>query len=185
MFDDSGTQLQQSVSTREDAVEHLPHSTVDPYRPGSARCALRIAPTAHLTATSETVTTPVAWPRHQAGAFLACADATFELNATRLGVAVLVNATDPTRPAPALPELQPDPAHPGVLSGDELGSLGFRQGLSVADFGGGQAFNTPTRGQQFADHDVSARRAGEGWIVVEGGTFAQRALLLAHLSTVA
>jgi hypothetical protein len=185
LFNASGAQLAQPVISREDAVEHLPQLAVNPYRPGSARCAVHIAPAAHLVAFGETVTPPLAWPRHQAGAFLACANATFELNATRLGVAVLVNASDPAQPAPALPELQPDPGHPGVLTGHELGNIGFHQGFSVADFGGGQAFNTPTRHQQFADHDVSARRVGEGWIVVEGGTAAQRALLLAHLSTAA
>lgn len=185
LFNVSGTQQAQLVSTRESAAEHLPQLAVDPYRPGSARCALRIAPAAHLVASGETVARPVAWPRHQTGAFLACANARFELNGTELGAAVLINASDPARPAPALPELQPDPTRPGVLVGHELGNIGFHQGLSVADFGGGQAFNTPTRRQQFADHDVSARRVGEGWIVVEGGTSAQRALLLAHLSTAA
>ncbi len=183
LFNASGVQLAQPVISREDAVEHLPLHAVSPYRPGSARCALRIAPGAHLVASGETVTPPVAWPRHQAGAFLACANATFELDATRLGAAVLVSASDPAQPAPALPELQPDSAYPGVLSGHELGNIGFHQGSSVADFGGRQAFNTPTRHQQFAEHDVSARRAGKGWIVIEGGTSAQRALVLAHLST--
>ena len=185
LFDAAGTQLVQPLISREDAVEHLPQLPVNPYRPGSARCAVRIAPAAHLAASSETVTPPVPWSRHQTGAFLACANATFALNTTKLGVAVLVNASDPAQAAPALPELAPDAAHPGVLAGHELGSIGFPQGSGVADFGGGQAFNTPTRHQQFADHDVSARRAGEGWIVVEGGTSAQRALLLAHLSTAA
>jgi hypothetical protein len=183
LFDAAGTQITQPEPSREDAVEHLPQLAVNPHRPGRARCALQIAPAARLAATGETVTPPIAWPRHQPGAFLACANATFELNATRLGVAVLVNASHPAQRAPALPELEPDPAHPGVLSGHELGNIGFHQGSSVADFGGGQAFNTPTRHQQFADHDVSARRAGEGWIVVEGGTSAERALLLAELST--
>jgi hypothetical protein len=183
LFNASGTQLAQPVISREAAVEHLPQLPVDPYRPGSARCALHFARAAHLVASGETVTAPVAWPRHQAGAFLACANATFELDATKLGAAVLVNASDPAQPAPALPELEPDPAHPGVLVGHELGNIGFHQGSGVADFGGGEAFNTPTRHQQFADHDVSARRVGDGWIVVEGGTSAQRALLLAELST--
>lgn len=183
LFDANGAQLDQPLISREDAVEHLPQLAVNPYRPGSARCALRIAPVAHLTASSETVTPPVAWPRRQTGAFLACANATFESNGTRLGAAVLVNASDPAQPAPPLPELVPDPSHPGVLAGHELGNIGFHQGMSVANFGGGQAFNTPTHYQQFADHDVSARRAGVAWIVAEGGTAAQRTLLLAHVST--
>jgi hypothetical protein len=183
LFDAAGQQISQPSISRDDAVEHLPQLAVNPYSPGGARCALRMAPAAHLSALSETVTTPVAWPRHQAGAFLACANATFNLDRTKLGVAVLVNASDPTRPAPSLPELEPDPADRGVLTGHELGNLGFPEGMGVANFGGGQAFNTPTRNQEFADHNVSARRAGVGWIVVEGGTSAQRALLLARVST--
>lgn len=183
LFDAAGRRIDEPPISRADAVEHLPQLAVNPYRPGAARCALRIAPAAHLAASSETVTPPLAWPRHQAGTFLACANATVALDGTKLGVAVLVNASDPAQPAPALPELVPDPSHPGVLTGHELGNIGFHQGLSIADFAGGQAFNTPTHYQEFADHDVSARRAGLGWIVAEGGTAAQRALLLAHVST--
>jgi len=183
LFDAAGRRIDEPPSSRENAVEHLPQLAVNPESPGSAHCALRISATAHLVALGETVTTPVAWPHHQAGAFLACANATFNLNGTKLGVAVLVNASDPAQPAPPLPELDPDPLHAGVLTGRELGNIGFHQGLSVANFGGGQAFNTPSRSQEFADHDVSARRAGVGWIVAEGGTSAQRALLLAHVST--
>ncbi len=84
--------------------------------------------------------------------------------------------------AKALPELQPDPAHPGLLTGHELGNIGFPQG-GVFDRGGGQAFKTHTRQQEFANHDRSARRAGPAWIVAEGGTPSQRATLLRVLQT--
>jgi hypothetical protein len=135
---------------------------------------------------TETLTTPVPWPRRQPGAFLTCANATYKLDGTTLGVAVLVDATNAQRPAPPLPELQPDPAHPGLLTGHELGNIGFPHGLGVFNGAGGQAFqtfNTHARRPQFADHDVSARRAGPAWIIAEGGTPAQRATLLANLAT--
>jgi hypothetical protein len=136
-----------------------------------------------LVALTETVTAPAPWPRHQPGAFLACANATYRVDGTLVGIAVLVDASHPRRPAPPLSELQPDPAHPGLLSGHELGSIGFPQGSSVGNFGGGQAFATPRRHEEFANHDVSARRAGPAWIIAEGGTSAQRATLLGVLST--
>ena len=100
-----------------------------------------------------------------------------------LGVAVLVDASYAQRPAPPLPELQPDPAHPGLLTGHELGNIGFPHGLGVFNGAGGQAFNTHTRQQEFANHDISARRAGPAWIIAEGGTPSRRATLLRVLQT--
>jgi hypothetical protein len=97
----------------------------------------------HLVPLSQTVTTPVPWPRRQTGAFLACANATYKLDGTTLGVAVLVDASNAQRPAPPLPELQPDPVHPGLLTGHELGNIGFPQG-GIFNGAGGQAFNTHT-----------------------------------------
>lgn len=182
LFDSSGRQIPEPEITSENAVEHLPQLGVNPGRPGTARCAVRARQVPRLVPLAETVTTPVPWPRHQPGAFLACANATFRLDGTTLAVAVLVDAANGRRPAPPLPELQPDLAHAGLLTGRELGNIGFPQGSFVANFGGGQAF-APTRNQQFANHDVSARRAGPAWIMAEGGTPAQRATLLAVLST--
>jgi hypothetical protein len=183
LFDSSGHQIPEPLISRENAVEHLPQIAVNPRNPGAARCAVRASSVPRLVPLTETVATPVPWPRHQPGAFLACANATFRLDGSALAVAILVDATNALRPAPPLPELQPDPAHPGLLTGHELGNIGFPQGLGVANFGGGQAFNTPTRYQEFANHDVSARRAGPAWIIAEGGTPAQRAALLAVVST--
>jgi len=182
LFDSAGHEIPQPLISRENAVEHLPLIAVSPREPGKAACALRASNIPHLVALAQTVATPVAWPRRQPGAFLACGNATYRLDGATLGVAVLVNATNAHRPAPPLPELQPDPAHPGLLTGHELGNIGFPQGLSVFDGGGRHAFDTTTRRQMFANHDVSARRAGAAWLIAEGGTPAQRATLLANLA---
>lgn len=183
LFDSSGRQIPGPEISRQNAVEHLPQIAVNPRDPGAAPCAVRDSSAPRAVPLTETVTTPVPWPRHQAGAFLACANATYNVDGTTLAVAVLVDATNALRTAAALPELQPDPAHPGLLTGHELGNIGFPSGLTVSNGGGGQAFNTPTRYQEFANHDVTARRAGPAWIIAEGGTPAQRAALLAIVST--
>ena len=178
VFDAAGHELRERLVTRENAVEGLPQIAVDPRRPGSSACAVRSTPMRALAPLTETLSTPVAWPRRQAGAFLACANATFALDATKLALAVLVDATSASRPAPPLPGLRPDPARPGIMTGRELGNLGFPR-TSVANFAGGQAFENLAQHQDLANHDLSARRAGPAWLIVEGGTAAQRALLLA------
>lgn len=182
-FDSSGRAISNPLITRETAVEHLPQIVVNPRNPGTAPCAVRPSRVPHLVPLAQTVTRPVPWPRRQPGGFLACANAAYKLDGTTLGVAVLVDATNAQRPAPPLPELQLDPAHPGLLTGHELGNIGFPHGEGVFNAAGGQAFNTTTRHQEFADHDVSARRAGPAWIIAEGGTPAQRATLLANIVT--
>jgi hypothetical protein len=183
LFDSSGQEIPDPLISRENAVEHLPQIAVDPSHPSDAPCAVRASSVPNLVPLSQTVTTPVPWPRRQPGAFLACANAIYKLNGTTLGIAVLVDASNARRPGPPLPELQPDPAHRGLLTGHELGTIGFPHGLGVLNGGGGQAFNTTTtRQQEFANHDISARRVGPAWVVAEGGTPAQRAALLVHLS---
>ena len=184
-LDARGRALPNPVLGRANAVEHLPLRTLNPRDPAGGGCAVRARPVPGLVALSQTVTTPIAWPRREPGAFLACANATYRLGATNLAVAVLVNATDPQRVAPALPGLVADAAHAGILTGSELGSIGFPQGLGVANFGGGggHPFDTPTAHQALANHDISARRAGTGWLIAEGGSAAQRATLLAALAT--
>jgi hypothetical protein len=183
LFDSNGHEIPQPLIFRANAVEHLPQIAVDPRNPGAAKCAVRASSVARLVPLTETLTTPAPWPRHQPGAFLACANATYRLDGTVLALAVLVDATDAERAAPPLPELRPDPSHPGLLTGHELGNIGFPQGLGVANLGGGRAFDTPTRHQEFANHDVTAKRAGPAWVIAEGGTPAQRATLLALVST--
>lgn len=183
LFDSSGREISNPRITREAAVEHLPQIVVDPRNPGTAPCAVRPTTVPHLVPLSQTVTMPVPWPRRQPGAFLACANATYKLDGTTLGVAVLVDASNAQRPAPPLPELHPDRAHPGLMTGHELGNIGFPHGFAVFNGAGGQAFNTTTGQQEFPNHDISARRAGPAWMVAEGGTPSQRATLLRVLQT--
>jgi hypothetical protein len=182
LFDAGGHEIADPPITRQSAVEHLPQMVVNPRQPGTTPCAVRPPALPRLVPLAQTVTAPLPWPRRQPGAFLACANATYKLDGTTLGVAVLVDAANAKRPAPSLPELQADPAHPGLLAGHELGNIGFPHGSGVFNGGGGRAFNTTRAQQAFANHDISARRAGPAWVVAEGGTAAQRAMLLANLA---
>jgi hypothetical protein len=183
LLDAQGRVLPVPVIGRANAVEHLPLRTVNPRDPTGGGCGVRARLVPALVALTQTVVAPVPWPRREPGAFLACANATYRLGTTNLAVAVLVDATAPQRPAPPLPGLVPDAKHPGILTGIELGSIGFPHGLGVFNGGHGQPFDTPTRHPALANHNVSARRAGRGWLIAEGGTPAQRATLLAALTT--
>lgn len=186
LFDWGGRPIAQTGYSRQSAVEHLPVLAVNPRDPGTAPCGVRVVSAPDLIPVAETVTTPVPWPRRQRGAFLACANATYMLAGTRLALAVLLDASDAHRRAPPLPELTPDLAHPGLLTGRELGTIGFPSGAGVFDGGGGRAFSVRIGHHQdqleLDDNDVSARRAGRAWLVAEGGTAAQRAVLLAHVT---
>jgi len=182
-LDARGRVLPMPVVGRANAVEHLPLRALDPRHPAGGGCAVLARPLRGLVALSQTVVRAVPWPRHEPGAFLACANASYRLGASTLAVAVLVDASNPGRRAAPLPGLVADPANPGVLTGAELGSIGFPQGLGVFAIGRQQPFNTPTAHQALADHDVSARRAAPGWLIAEGGTATQRATLLAALTT--
>ena len=169
------------VVTGATAALQLPVRVVDPSRPGTAVCAVR-ARVAGLTPLAETVVAPRGLARAQAGAFLACANATFRVGPSTLAMAVLV-AANARRPAPPLPGLRPDPLHPGVLTGPELGSIGFPHRATAVTFSRhSQRLNPPTL-TQLADYDVSARRAGGAWLVAEGGTTSERATLLSQVST--
>ena len=182
-LDARGRVLPIAVIGRANAVEHLPLRALNPQHPAGGGCTVLARPLRGLVALSQTVARAVPWPRREPGAFLACANATYRLGTSTLAVAVLVDATNPRRTAAPLPGVVADPATPGVLIGAELGSIGFPQGLAVFATGRQQPFNTPSAHQALADHDVSARRAAPGWLIAEGGTAAQRATLLAALTT--
>jgi hypothetical protein len=184
-----GDLLLERPTSRNEAVEHLPLTTLNPEEPADLPCAIHAASLAGLVPVSQTVTAPVSWPRRAPGGFLACANAVYRLGGTNLAAAVLVNALHPDQPAEQLPGLTLDPSHSGVLLGGEVGTIGYPEGSS----GGGaikQAFESLgqyqwdlTEEHNARDHDVSAKRAGGGWLVVEGGTPSQRAALLAALHT--
>lgn len=184
LLDAHGHVIPAPVATKSTNVEHLPLTTLNPTDPQGGGCTVHARPVPGLVALTQTVAALVRWPRRQPGAFLACANATYRLGRTTLAVAVLVNATNPAQTAAQLPGLADDPEHPGVQVGNDLGSIGFPQGLGVAIVTGrGHAFDTPTLLQALNDHDVSARRAGKGWLIAEGGNQTQRAILLAALTT--
>ena len=162
-------------------ARQLPVRVVNPSRPGAAVCAVRTR-VAGLTPLAETVVTPRGLARAQAGAFLACANATFQVGPSTLALAVLV-AADARRPAPPLPGLRPDPLHPGVLTGFQLGSIGFPNRVTAVTFSRHSQQLNPPALAQLTDFDVSARRAGGAWLVAEGGTKSDRATLLSQVFT--
>jgi hypothetical protein len=104
---------------------------------------------------------------------------------------VLVNAVDARRPADPLPGLSRDTSHAGILGGDELGTIGYPEGSSVASFTSStRAFESTgphpwdlSEEHNSRNHNISARRAGPGWLIAEGGTPSQRATLLGAVET--
>jgi hypothetical protein len=182
-LDAAGRVVPAPAITRAHATKHLPVRVLNPRHPGAAICAVR-ARVGGLTPVAETVVAPRRVRGRQRGAFLACANATFHLGPSTLAMAVLIDAANARRAAPPLPGLRRDPLHPGVLTGLELGSIGFPNGVTIVNFSQhSQPFNTPTQTQQLANHNVSARRAGAAWLIAEGGTANERATLLSAVST--
>jgi hypothetical protein len=172
LLDADGHQLFEPPTSSDEAVEHLPLTTLASSNP-------------------ETVARPVPWPRRAPGGFLACANAVYRLDGTNLAAAALANALDPNKPAERLPGLTSDPSYPGILQGQELGSIGYPEGSGVGSFDPStRPFYDPghhqwdlTEEHNARDHDISATRAGKGWLIVEGGTLEQRSQLLAVLHT--
>lgn len=188
-FAADGHRLLEPPTFRSESVEHLPLTTLNPDEPADLPCAIHASPLAGLVPVSQTVAAPVSWPRRALGGFLACANAVYRLDGTNLAAAVLVNAINPTQPAEQLPGLSVDPSHPGVLLGGELGTIGYPEGSSA---GGAlktafQSFGSHpwdlTEEHNSRDHDISAKRVGRGWLILEGGTPSQRATLLDALRT--
>ncbi|HEY5193866.1 MAG TPA: hypothetical protein VIJ39_08370 [Solirubrobacteraceae bacterium] len=191
LLEANGHQVPEHPILSANAVEHLPLAALNPSDPANLPCAVHARATPGLLALSQTVTTPVPWPRHAPGGFLACANASYKLGATNLGVAVLVNAVDPEQSADLLPGLSRDPSHPGIFLGNELGTIGYPAGSGVFSSNPtSRAFDSvgphkrgPLEEHNSRDHNISARRAGRGWLIAEGGTPDQRAALLNALQT--
>lgn len=181
-LDARGRPIGSPSQTAANAVRRLPVRTQLGGNPLAGKCTITVRPLPSLRLLSETVAEPEPWPRGQSGALLSCANATFRLGEATIGLARLVSSTAPSRSAPNLPSVIPDPHHPGLLVGVAVGNLGFPAGVFVADFGGEQPFSATPAAAAYSGHDVSARSAGSGWLVAEGGTPTQRALLLARVS---
>lgn len=197
LLDARGHPIVEPNLTRAANVEHLPIRILDASRPGSVPCAVLSRRVSGLTPIAQTVSTPVPWPREADGAFEACANATFRVDHGIVAVAVLINAVDPAKTAPDLPELAPLTGHPGLLTGVQLGTVGFPEGLGVGDanptthvrsfmLGPGTQpnYGAPAGILALSNTDITARRAGNAWVIAEGGTPIDRVRLLAALTVV-
>jgi hypothetical protein len=137
----------------------VPLRSVDPNHPRSGPCALRGANLAGLTRQWEVAVT--ALPHFGSSvandALFTCAHSwyLFAPNAPAVSAAILLNARNPGQAAPLLPDLHPT-ATAGLFTEDG-GSSG----------------------------DITARRMGRAWLVVQGGTPRARANLLQNLTRTA
>ena len=133
--------------------------SVDPNHPPSGPCALRSVDLPAVTRQWEVVVShlPHFGSSVAHGALFACAHSwyLFASNAPAVSAAILLNAQDPEQTAPALPDLHPT-ATAGVFTED-----------------GGSSGN------------ITARRVGRAWLVVQGGTQQARTDLLESLARTA
>lgn len=135
-------------------LARVPVRSIDPHHPPGGLCSLPAVHLPGVTRQWEVVATTI--PRFgsavTADALHSCARAWYQFgNAPVLSAAVLLNARDPNRRAPAPPDLRAT-GTPGVFSED-----------------GGASGN------------IAARRLGRAWLVVQGGTPQLRASLLRSL----
>jgi hypothetical protein len=92
----------------------------------------------------------------QGAALLSCVSTDYELDGTTITAAVMLNAADPASPPPAIFGTKALPGAPGVVSREDFPALA------------GQA--------------IAARRDGNAWLVVEGGSgLAERLAVLREL----
>jgi hypothetical protein len=139
--------------------------------PARGSCSVTANSRAKLTfGVGSVVTSTVPAPELVGAAFLPCLERNVRLDSTSprslpidervMQIYVLLNAGDPSAPAPALPYMRPVPGHPGILDNAELPLPdGLRDGMT-------------------------ARRAGNPWLVVTGGRSTQQRLaVLSQIST--
>lgn len=130
----------------------VPVKTIDPNHPQTGSCAIRAVALPGLKRQWEVIATAIPAPRPSidAAALFSCARSwyLFDERSPALSAALLLNAREPRLRAPALPGLTP------------ISPRGF------FTENGGSAGN------------ITARRLGRAWLVVQGGTASQRAQLL-------
>ncbi len=125
---------------------------VAPHRPPRGACALAAHPGAGVRVTQGGVVTAVVPDAGVLGrAYLACAEVEVSVGGASLAAAVLLDAQHPGSPPAALPDMQPVPGAPGVVT--RANSLGL-----------GRPSN------------IFARRAGAAWLVVAGAASARQGL---------
>lgn len=128
-----------------------------PQSPARGACAIKAARLAGLRAMWGSVLIRIPKLRGLDGpAFLSCVDIEYYLGRSALKAAVLLNARAPGRPPAPLPNAAPARGEPGVVN-VRAGSQG----------------------------DLSARRAGNAWLVVQGGTDVKQRLQVLRALTVA
>ena len=131
--------------------------------PAAGSCSVSARAGANLTfGVGSVVTSIVPAPRVVGAAFLPCLERNVRLDSTSprsllideraMQIYVLLNASDPSAPAPALPYMQPLPGYPGTLNNAELP---LPDALSDG---------------------MTARRVGNAWLVVTGGRSTQQRL---------
>lgn len=138
------------------SLPQAPTRSVDPNHPSGGICSLGAAHVAGITRQWQVVITSIPHLESSVaqGALLSCARSWYLVDNTSpaISAAVLINARHPSESVPVLPNLRPTADH-GIFTED-----------------GGSA------GQ------LSARRIGPAWLVVEGGTPQIRASLLRGLA---
>lgn len=137
-------------------LAQVPVRSVDPDHPPRGLCALHAPQLPGLTRQWEVVAAalPHFGSTVAADALFTCAHSwyLFAANTPVISAAVLLNARNPAKPAPNLPDLRPTTA-PGVFTEDG-GSAG----------------------------DITARRVARAWLLVQGGSPQTRAKLLQNLA---
>jgi hypothetical protein len=130
----------------------VPVKTIDPSHPPARSCAIRAVALPGLRRQWEVIATGIPARRSSVdtGALFSCARSwyLFDERSPALSAALLLNAREPRLRAPALPGLTP--TSPSGFFAEGGGSAG----------------------------DITARRLGPAWLVVQGGTPPQRTLLL-------
>ena len=152
----------------------MPNEPTKSWGPGQTPAAGSCSVTARAGANlrfgvGSVVTSIVPAPPVVGAAFLPCLERNVRLDSTSprslpidervMQIYVLLNASDPSVPAPALPYMQPLPGHPGTLENPELP---LPDALSSG---------------------MTARRVGNAWVAVIGGrTAEQRLAVLSQIS---
>ena len=133
--------------------------------PAAGSCSVTARAGANLTfGVGSVVTSIVPAPRVVGAAFLPCLERNVRLDSTSpnslpidervMQIYVLLNASDPSAPAPPLSYMQPLPGHPGIFNNAELP---LPDALS---------------------NGMTARRVGNAWLAVAGGRSTQQRLVV-------
>ncbi len=119
--------------------------------------------------TGAVVTSIVGDPAILGRGFLSCIDVGFDADGYMMRAAVLLDAEHPGSRPGALPDMHPVPRSPGFLDRPTT-----RGGPPAQYAGSGRFYPGPLNAGPL--NGLTARRVGEAWLVVEGGTGTQQRL---------